>query len=97
MPFEQVDNPNPIATPATPATNYNKLWITKILVESPTPASQSSATIVGIPWDGSTRTLDKPVITKVIPNIFGLAQGDPDVVTAINAILKVVNKYKELL
>ncbi len=93
MPYEQVDNPNPVTVPAVPEKVYDKLWITRIMVESPAPDQQANAVVVGIPWDGAGSILAGPVMTKTIPNIFGMATVDQDVADAINALLKVVNKY----
>jgi hypothetical protein len=94
MSFEQVTNPNPIVVPAVAEKNFNKLWITKINISSPRPDDKSQATIEGIPWDGAREVLySSPVVTKTIRDIFKIAQTDPEMASAINSILKMVNKY----
>jgi hypothetical protein len=94
MSYVQVDNPSPVVIPAIAEKNFNKLWITKISIESPNPTAKAVAIIEGLPWDGGANILfSGPVVTRTIPDVFGLAASDTDAAAAVNAILTVVNKY----
>ena len=94
MAYVQVDNPDPIVEPAIAEKNFNKLWITKLVIESPDPTRKAWATVTGLPWDGGANILfSGPVVVRSIPDIFGLGAQHSEVADAINAILTVVNKY----
>ena len=94
MSYVQVTNPTPVTSPAVAEIVYNKLWVTKLVIESPDASKKACASVTGLPWDGGANILySGPVVVRKIPDIFGLAESHSEVGDAINAILTVVDTY----
>jgi hypothetical protein len=73
--FTQIENDNPVITPAIDEKVFDKKWISHIRINSPT---NTKAAVVAhlIPYNGS-ELLEGPIEQLFIPNIFEAMQ-DPN-------------------
>jgi len=92
--FESVKNEAPIVIPAKSETVYNKLWVQSVMISAPAPTQKANAVVMLVAWDGGANILEGSSRMVRINDIFGVAQTDTEMAAAINAVIKIADKYK---
>ena len=86
----------PVVVPAQEEATYSKLWLSRMVVSAPSPTSLASITFSFVPYDGAGKIISSPRTSARIPDVFGLAEKDPQFAQVFAGVLSMVNKYKDV-
>jgi hypothetical protein len=87
----------PVIVPPVVERVFDKLWMQRMIVEAPSPASPITVYVELVPFDGETgTTLPSPITHNTVPSAFDLARQDPMFAQVLAGLLLMANKYKSV-
>lgn len=86
----------PVVVPAQAEKVYNKLWMKLMVVRAMSPSNPATISFQFVPYDGGSEVLQEPMLQNTIPDVFALANKDPQFAQVFGGVLAMVNKYKNV-
>jgi hypothetical protein len=90
-----IENTKPIITPATEEIIFDCFWASKIIIDMPNPQSSGKAVVELKPYSKSAKKVADKKETLFIDDIWGKANSNPEVASAIVSMINAINVLKQ--
>lgn len=90
-----IENAKPIIIPATEEIIFDCFWASKIIIDMPTPESSGKAIVELKPYNKSAKKVADKRETLFIDDIWGKANTNPEVASAISSMISAINVLKK--
>lgn len=91
--FEGFVLKNAIVIPPVPTKTYDKVWLQRLIIESPSPSKPTSLYAEFVPYDGK-ETMSSPVSFLTIDDVFAAADKDGDLGGVLNDLFVVLERRR---